>query len=250
MKLNRRPLVAIIPAAVLAGSVLAAPVAGAQSDMGSLSPEAIQGSINGKECTSVTTTATRSINDDGTANSVDGRTGNVEVEPDAIFRIDGWGAGADTKTRIVVGSTKELKNAEVTLKFDERATSVVEGTQHNPSLPRWTWDGMQNPVPTVTGEPADKSVTLELGDMPEDSSIAYEYTSALPGGLEQDAPVFEEALLTADGLAEAGFCEDTPSALGSLTDPGFGSLPLSGSVLAIAIGGGIWAEQNGLIPAP
>ncbi|HJE89701.1 MAG TPA: hypothetical protein K8V11_01655, partial [Dietzia timorensis] len=57
MKINRRPLLAIIPAAALAGSMLTAPVAGAQSSLpipedllGSASGSLDLGSLGGDPC--------------------------------------------------------------------------------------------------------------------------------------------------------------------------------------------------------
>ena len=259
MKFSRKSLLAALPAAALAGSMLSAPVAGAQSvDMGSLSPEAIQGSIMGQEC-SVATTATKEGVEGNAYADVTSRTGGVEEEDKAYFRLDGWGGPDGQNARIAFASEKPLKNVTITLKLDEKLDEI-KAASPQPELgiavgkfslrsdPRVGVDIRDEVDEAIEGN----TITLKIDEVPANGSLGFTYTSTTPAPGEGER-IVNAASLTGEGLAEAGFCEDTPGVFGSMPIPDLGSLGLGGGLAlaaALAVGGGAWAVQNGMVQLP
>ena len=259
MKFSRRSMLAVAPVVALAGSALSAPVAGAQSvEMGSLSPEAIQGSIMGQSC-ALATTATKDGVEGNSYADVSSRTGVVEEKDKAYFRVDGWGGTGGQNSRIAFATEKPLKNVKITLKLDDKLKEVkahdpqpelgiAVGKYSLTAEPKVGVDIREKVTEKIEGN----TITLTIPEVPANGSLGYSYSSTT-GAPGQGEKVVNAASLTGEGLAEAGFCEDTPGALGSVPSPDLGSLAIGGGLAiaaALAAGGGAWAVQNGLIQLP
>ena len=303
MKLSRRPMLAVLPAVALAGSMLTAPVAGAQSSLPI--PEDLLGSASG------------SLN----LGSLGGDTCGTEVVNPDNLDASGWFTPQDeNKPSFVEDEDAPLGNGALALAHHEKGTSLykksgaplsslltadgqvamnyqfkssgqapalqirllganVKGTNgEDNGFATIVWSPEPGDADTWTDAKAPESaefwVTREILDeageeveIPRgEQHTLKELVEALTAGDGSDATVSEYGVQqtkenSATGVAVDQFvfgCETTDfeksaPAAPAPTGPDFGSLALGGGLAlaaALAVGGGAFAIQNGMIQLP
>ena len=320
MKINRRPLLAIIPAAALAGSMLTAPVAGAQSSLpipedllGSASGSLDLGSLGGDPCGEKVVTP----NNMGGWDTPDDEN-EAKIVPSADVDVEAFGSGVlEMKPDASQGTSlyKDAKNVPVSSLLDENGAAKpisyqYKGEGQAPALqirvlganvvngpsdgsPEYTVsdDGFATIVWSPAGgtdqwqtatapDTADFWVTRTIVKDPQDvvegGNLGAENDVVLKRGdratLEEIVDMLgEQAVISAYGVQQTKDnktpttqvddfvfgCETTDFEVDSKetapVGPDFGSLALGGGLAlaaALAVGGGAFAIQNGMIQLP
>lgn len=314
MKINRRPLLAIIPAAALAGSMLTAPVAGAQSSLpvpedllGSASGSLDLGSLGGGTCgTQVVTPA--NLETSGWFTPADENEPTFTDDEDAplgdgalAFEQDEAGTSLYKKSGVLLASILS-ESGDVAMNYQFKSSGqapalqirILDGNvQGNDGETNGFATIVWSPSPGEPGKWTDAKVSeaknfwVTRPVLKKDSNEVWlnrgeeaslkEIVEHLNGN-DKDAKVSEYGVQqtkenTATGVAVDQFvfgCETTdfepkpvvdddnedPATggfFGSLENPDFGSLALGGGLAlaaALAVGGGAFAIQNGMIQLP
>lgn len=213
MKTVKKSLVAsACGVALVAGSALSAPIAGAQS--GSLSPESL-----GPQCESATSDATLKL----PAGDVEGRTGGVPADK-GLVRVDGWGSADQANTRFGFATATELTNVTLTLELDEDLENVQDASIETPgaaNVDEIFEEEVEGGVDVIdeTFDEDTNTATVEIAKVDANSSLSVTYAATPSEGVTE---VTNKMTVTADNLGEAGFCGE--GIVGSIDDT-LGGLP-------------------------
>ena len=320
MKINRRPILAIIPAAALAGSMLTAPVAGAQSSLpipedllGSASGSLDLGSLGGDPCGEKVVTP----NNMGGWDTPDDEN-EAKIVASADVDVEVFGSGVlEMKPDASQGTSlyKDAKNVPVSSLLDENGAAKpisyqYKGEGQAPALQIRVLGANVVKDPTKTEAPFEKTTDgfATIVWSPADGTAAWQEAEATesedfwvsrtilkdPEGLDDKGELTdgndillkrgerttleeivdilgEQAVISAYGVQQTKDnktpttqvddfvfgCETTDFEVDSKetapVGPDFGSLALGGGLAlaaALAVGGGAFAIQNGMIQLP
>lgn len=309
MKLNRRPLLAIIPAAALAGSMLTAPVAGAQSSLpipedliGSASGSLNLGSLGGDPCGEKIVTPGNmggwsTPPDENAATIVETTddgfgSGVLEMKPNAEKGTSLYKAAGKVPVSTLLNDTGEANPISFQYKGEGQApalqirvlgANIVDGPAEGPYTKSkdgfativWSPEPGKAEWQKADATGGDFWVTrtivkdpnvLETGDnvllkrserksLKEIVNILGENAVISEYGVQQTKDNKTPTTQVDDfvfGCETTDFEKEAPKG-DAPTEPNFGSLALGGGLAlaaALAVGGGAWAIQNGMIQLP
>lgn len=312
MKNNRRPLLAIIPAAALAGSMLTAPVAGAQSSLpipedllGSASGSLNLGSLGEEPCGEKVVTPSNmggwaTPEDENEAKIVttddeDYGTGVLQMTPDEGQGTSLYKGANNVPLESLLDADDEAKQISYQYKGEGQApalqirvlnANVVDGTGSNHGDP---YSESEDGFATIVWSPADGTADWQTATASNDQFWVTRPIVQDPEAIDEDGHLEEgnelllergkrrtleeiigmlgeDTVINSYGVQQTKDNETPTTQVDNFvfgcetTDfemdppgPDFGSLALGGGLAlaaALAVGGGAFALQNGMIQLP